>query len=48
MTTENRKIEILMTELYRFYREHGEDRTLEYAYGFFDALGVIRDVLQKL
>ena len=46
--TEESKIEILMSELYRFYRENGEDRPLEYTYGYFDAIGVIRDTLQKL
>ena len=46
--TEESKIEILMSELYRFFMENGKDRPIEYCYGFFDAIGVIRDVLQKL
>lgn len=40
--------DLLLAELFRFFREHGQDRPLEYTYGFFDAIGIVREVLNVL
>ena len=35
-------IEILIHVLEEYYKEYGESRSMEYTYGFMDALGVLR------
>lgn len=40
--------DILLSALFRFYLENSKDRPIEYTYGFFDAVGVIRDALDMI
>ena len=37
-------IEILIRALEEYYTENGESRSMEYTYGFMDALGVLRQM----
>ena len=37
-------IEILIQALEEYYTENGEDRSMEYTYGFMDALAVLRQM----
>lgn len=34
----------IISALQEFYKEYGNGKPLDYIYGFFDALGVIRDL----
>ena len=38
--------EEILYAMQKFYMEYGKDRDLEYTFGFFDALGVLRDVME--
>ncbi len=33
-----------ITALEKYFAEHGKAKSMEYAYGFFDALAVLRDL----
>jgi len=35
-------IEILIRALEEYYTEYGESRSMEYTYGYMDALGILR------
>ena len=35
-------IEILIRVLEEYYTEYGESRSMEYTYGYMDALGILR------
>ena len=37
-------IEIMIRALEEYYTEYGESRSMEYTYGFMDALGVLRQM----
>lgn len=37
-------IEIMIRSLEEYYKENGEYRSMEYTYGFMDALGVLRQL----
>jgi len=37
-------IEKLINEMETFYRTYGQDKNLEYAYGFFDAVSILKDI----
>ena len=39
-------IEKIINEMEKFYSEYGANKNIEYAFGFFDALSVLR-VLQE-
>ena len=39
-------IENIITEMEKFYSEYGRNKDIEYAFGFFDAVSVLR-VLQE-
>lgn len=41
------KLEYAIKALEEFYAEHGESKTLDYAYGFFDAVAVIRELAEE-
>lgn len=41
-------IENVITELMNFYSENCAEKPMEYAYGFFDALGVLCDMRKEL
>jgi len=40
-------LEKIFYEMQRFYVENGNDRSLEYSYGFLDALSVLRNMQQE-
>jgi len=37
-------IEKIINEMESFYRDYGKDKDLEYAYGFFDAVGILKNL----
>ena len=40
-------MEKIMEELQTNYAEHGRGRTLEYTYGYMDAMAVIRELAER-
>ncbi len=42
----NHCVEGAISALEKFYLESGRERTMEYTYGFMDALGVVREYLK--
>lgn len=40
-------IEIMIRVLEEYYTEYGDGRSLEYTYGFMDALGVLRQMSES-
>lgn len=40
-------IEKIINEMEKFYSEYGKDRDMQYAFGFFDALSVLRILQEK-
>lgn len=38
----------IISALMAFYDEYGKGKPLDYAFGFFDALGVIRDMARAI
>lgn len=41
-------IEKIIDEMQKFYDEHGRNRSIEYAFGFFDAVSVLRILEERL
>ena len=41
-------IERVINDLLKYYSENCKGKTMEYSYGFFDALGVLRDIRREL
>lgn len=37
----------VVAALNEFYKENGMDRCLDYTYGFFDAMGVLRELINE-
>ena len=37
-------IEKIINEMETFYADYGKDKNLEYAYGFFDAVGILKSL----
>ena len=37
-------LETIIEQLQEYYAERGVCRSMDYAYGFFDALGIVRDM----
>jgi len=37
--------EEIVAAMNKFYMEQSKDRPIEYTYGFFDAMGVLRDLI---
>ena len=40
-------IEKILFEMQKFYIENGKNRSIDYDYGFMDALSVLRDMQQE-
>ncbi len=41
-------IEKIINEMEKFYVAYGKDRDIQYAFGFFDALSVLRILQERL
>ncbi len=41
------KIEDVLNALFAYYIEYGENKPLEYTYGYMDALSVIQEIINK-
>lgn len=37
-------IDTVINDLLKYYSEHCNGKPIEYSYGFFDALGILRDI----
>ena len=41
-------IEKVISQMMDYYAEYCKEKTIEYSYGFFDALGVLYDIRKEL
>lgn len=41
-------INTVINEFLNYYSENCQGKTMEYAYGFFDALGILREIKEKI
>ena len=41
-------IEKIINEMEKFYSEYGANKNIEYAFGFFDALSVLRAIKERM
>ena len=41
-------IEMIIDKLQKFYLEYGQNRNIEYTFGFFDALSVLRIMQEEM
>ena len=41
-------LEKIINEMEKFYTEYGKGRDIEYAFGFFDAVSVLRILQEKM
>ena len=41
-------IDKIINEMEKFYSEYGRDKDMQYAFGFFDALSVLRILQERM